>query len=155
MSEAPREETVAGYRRRVWRDLDGHDFLESFTIAGMGHGVPLAAQTAGACGKVGAFHLEAGICSTRHIARFWGLLNDADDAQITAAAGPGATRPASAASHAGLPQGSISEDTRELITQALKQAGLLGTGQRAGMATSTADPRAIIESTLRSVGLLK
>lgn len=39
----------------------------------MGHGTPLKTSGSEACGSSGPFMLEAGISSTRHIARFWGL----------------------------------------------------------------------------------
>jgi hypothetical protein len=40
----------------------------------MAHGVPLETRTGReTCGAAGAFFLDAGISSTHHIARFWGL----------------------------------------------------------------------------------
>jgi poly(hydroxyalkanoate) depolymerase family esterase len=67
-------ETVDGYPRQVWRDSAGHDVIESYTIAGMAHGAPLAAgATDPHCGMPGAFLLDVGISSTYHIAKFWGL----------------------------------------------------------------------------------
>jgi poly(hydroxyalkanoate) depolymerase family esterase len=67
-------ETVDGYPRQVWRDRAGRDVIESYTIAGMAHGAPLAAGPADAhCGVPGAFLLDVGISSTYHIAKFWGL----------------------------------------------------------------------------------
>lgn len=69
-------EMVDGHERKVWRDASGRDVVESYTIAGMGHGVPLATMGGDGCGVAGPHMLEAGICSTRHIARFWGILTD-------------------------------------------------------------------------------
>jgi poly(hydroxyalkanoate) depolymerase family esterase len=67
-------ETVDGYPRQVWRNRAGRDVIESYSIAGMAHGAPLAAGPADAhCGIPGAFLLDVGISSTYHIARFWGL----------------------------------------------------------------------------------
>lgn len=61
-----------GYARRVWRGADGRELIEAYGIAGMGHGTPL--DTAGeGLGASGPYMLEAGISSTLHIARFWGL----------------------------------------------------------------------------------
>jgi feruloyl esterase len=68
---APRRHVVDGYPRRSWR-RDGIDVVESFTITGMAHGTPLASG-AGGCGRAGAFLLDVGICSSSHIARFFGL----------------------------------------------------------------------------------
>jgi poly(hydroxyalkanoate) depolymerase family esterase len=67
-------ETVDGYPRQVWRDRAGRDIIESYTIAGMAHGAPLAAGPADThCGIPGAFLLDVGISSSYHIAKFWGL----------------------------------------------------------------------------------
>ncbi len=67
-------EIVDGYPRQVWRDRAGNDVIESYAIAGMAHGAPLAAGAADPhCGMPGAFLLDVGISSTYHIAKFWGL----------------------------------------------------------------------------------
>jgi poly(hydroxyalkanoate) depolymerase family esterase len=67
-------ETVDGYPRQVLRDRAGRDVIESYTIAGMAHGAPLAAGPADThCGIPGAFLLDVGISSSYHIAKFWGL----------------------------------------------------------------------------------
>lgn len=66
-------ETVDGHRRRVWRDREGRAVLEAFTIAGLGHGTPVDAGSPDGVGASGAYILDAGISSTHHIARFWGL----------------------------------------------------------------------------------
>ena len=66
-------ETVNGHRREVWRDANGRDLIEKWDVDGMGHGTPLDTRGSEACGKAGPHMLEAGICSTRRIAGFWGL----------------------------------------------------------------------------------
>jgi feruloyl esterase len=67
-------ETVDGYPRQVWRNRYGRAVIESYTIAGMAHGAPLATGPADAhCGIPGAFVLDVGISSSYHIAKFWGL----------------------------------------------------------------------------------
>ena len=67
------EETQTGtVTHRVWRDQAGTVRLEDYRIAGMGHGTPLA--IAEGCGQAAPYMLDAGICSTRRIAAFWGLL---------------------------------------------------------------------------------
>jgi hypothetical protein len=60
--------------------------IESYTITHMAHGTPLATGAAGAgggaddaCGAAGPFLLEAGISSSYHIARFFGLAADVRD----------------------------------------------------------------------------
>ena len=70
----PHEESVGAHRRRVWKTASGREMVEVYDIAGMAHGVPLAGGgQSPACGCVGSFHLDAGICSTHRIASFWGL----------------------------------------------------------------------------------
>jgi poly(hydroxyalkanoate) depolymerase family esterase len=70
------EDVVDGYARRLWKNA-GETVVEAVSIAGMGHGVPLAtgadAQSIGAAGE---FLLDVGICSTYHIARFFGLADE-------------------------------------------------------------------------------
>ncbi len=68
-------ETADGYSRQVWRDRRGRDVIESYTIAGMAHGAPLATGGPGDChcGIPGAFVLDVGISSSHRIAKFWGL----------------------------------------------------------------------------------
>lgn len=66
--------TVAGQSRRVWRDKAGREIIEAFSIAGMGHGTPLATGAGDEkAGTPGPYMLEAGISSSHHIAQFWGL----------------------------------------------------------------------------------
>jgi feruloyl esterase len=69
----PMEDKVDGYPRKVWR-RDGVDLVESYTISGMAHGAPLATAAHG--GEAGPFLLEAGISSSYHIARFFGLTGE-------------------------------------------------------------------------------
>jgi feruloyl esterase len=77
IAAAPVEDRIDGHARKVWR-RDGIDIVESYTIAGMAHGTPLATSTAQeACGKPGPFLLEAGISSSYRIAKFFGLTGTA------------------------------------------------------------------------------
>jgi hypothetical protein len=72
LSESPSHEgLVESFPRRVWKDANGNAQIEAFSINGMAHGVPLATEEN--CGSAGAFFLDVGISSTRHIARFWSL----------------------------------------------------------------------------------
>jgi poly(hydroxyalkanoate) depolymerase family esterase len=69
-----REEIVDGYSRRVWTNAAGEDVLEQYSISGMGHGTPVAVRSGPERhGAAGPFLLDAGIPSSYHIARFWGL----------------------------------------------------------------------------------
>jgi poly(hydroxyalkanoate) depolymerase family esterase len=64
------EQIVDGHSRQVWWNADGETVIESYTIADMAHGIPLASSEGGI---VGPFMIEAGISSSDHIAKFFGL----------------------------------------------------------------------------------
>ena len=67
---------VDGYPRQVWWDADGETIVESYSITDMAHGTPLGiAETDKRYGTQGAFMIEAGISSSYHIAKFFGLTN--------------------------------------------------------------------------------
>jgi poly(hydroxyalkanoate) depolymerase family esterase len=66
--------TQNGHARAIWFNAAGDEVIESFTVSRMAHGTPLATGTAvDACGNAGPFLLEAGISSSWHIAKFFGL----------------------------------------------------------------------------------
>ena len=65
---------VDGFPREVWLNERGDELIESYTIANMAHGAPLAVGEAeGACGAPGPFLLSVGISSSYHIAKFFGI----------------------------------------------------------------------------------
>jgi len=65
---------VDGFPREVWLNESGDELIESYTIANMAHGTPLAVGEAeGACGAPGPFLLSVGISSSYHIAKFFGI----------------------------------------------------------------------------------
>jgi poly(hydroxyalkanoate) depolymerase family esterase len=65
---------VDGYPRDVWWNADGETVVESYTITDMSHGTPLGvADNDQRYGTEGAFLIEAGISSSFHIAKFFGL----------------------------------------------------------------------------------
>ena len=67
-------DTVQGHAHEVFTDAGGKPLVEIYTIAGMGHGTPVdPGPGPEQCGRAGAFILDAGICSSLRIARFWGL----------------------------------------------------------------------------------
>ena len=73
-SEPMSEGMVDGYPRQVWWDDDGETLVESYTVTDMGHGTPLGlADNDKRYGSEGAFLIEAGISSSYHIAKFFGL----------------------------------------------------------------------------------
>ena len=68
------EGTVDGYPRQVWWNSDGETVVESYAITDMAHGTPLGvAESDERYGVPGAFMIEAGISSSYHIAKFFGL----------------------------------------------------------------------------------
>lgn len=65
---------VDGYPHQQWWNADGETVVEAFTITDMAHGTPLGlAANDKRYGKQGPFLLEAGISSSYHIAKFFGV----------------------------------------------------------------------------------
>jgi len=75
LSEPPMAKTMMdGYPREVWWNADGETIVESYTVTGMAHGTPLGrGENDHAYGSEGPFLIEAGISSSYHIAKFFGL----------------------------------------------------------------------------------
>ena len=68
------EGSVDGHPRQVWWNDDGETLVECYTITDMAHGAPLGlADNDKRYGSEGAFLIEAGISSSYHIAKFFGL----------------------------------------------------------------------------------
>ena len=113
-------EVVDGHRREAWSDTQGGVVIERYDVHGMGHGTPLDTRGSDSCGVAGPHMLEAGICSTRRLANFWGLVSTAPgqreavpppyDAELKR------LRPTTAAGNSG--PGAVIED-------ALRAAGLM------------------------------
>lgn len=83
-----RTDVEGGHIRRVWSDASGRDVIEEHRIAGLGHGTPLRTSGAESSGVAGPYMLEAGISSTREIARFWGLSQSCRASARPTTAGP-------------------------------------------------------------------
>ncbi|GII24432.1 extracellular catalytic domain type 1 short-chain-length polyhydroxyalkanoate depolymerase [Planosporangium mesophilum] len=64
--------TVGGYPHRVYTDGSGRAVVETYQIAGMSHGQPVA-PTAEQCGRVGTYAHNVGVCAALHMGQFWGL----------------------------------------------------------------------------------
>jgi poly(hydroxyalkanoate) depolymerase family esterase len=65
---------VRGHTRRVWCDETGAEVIEAYSISGMGHGVPVALiHGSDRCGNVAAFHFDVGLCASSQIIAFWGI----------------------------------------------------------------------------------
>lgn len=125
------EAMVDGHARRQWLNSDGDAVVESFTIAGMAHGTPLGvADTGERFGSPGPFLLEAGIASSYHIAKFFGLTGrihlavDAEPAPKQHHAGTTA-QSAADGQFAQPGAGRRGIDVAAVITKALTAAGLI------------------------------
>lgn len=66
---------VDNHPRARWIGDDGKALIEQYSITGMAHGVPLDPRRGGgdALGAAGAHMLDVGLCSTLHIAEFFGI----------------------------------------------------------------------------------
>ena len=71
------DRTDGNHRVRKWRNKNAEAVIEAHTIAGMGHGVPLALRGKNRCGAAGPFHFDVGVPSSRHILSFFEIV-DAD-----------------------------------------------------------------------------
>lgn len=71
-------EEGANYTRRVFKDAQGKALVESFELRGFGHATPIDPDGRDEpCRTLGdAFIVDANICSSHRIARFWGLLGE-------------------------------------------------------------------------------
>ncbi|RXG92347.1 esterase [Bradyrhizobium zhanjiangense] len=142
LPEVPMAETnVDGYPRQAWWNQDGETLVESYAITDMAHGTPLGlADNDQRYGMEGAFLIEAGISSSYHIAKFFGLTGWIAEAAPKAEAKPATPKPAlTPAPHlarsiraavAAQPAEAKRERTRsfdlgQIITRALTAAGLM------------------------------
>jgi len=113
----PTRTALIGRRRQdVWLSAGGEPVVELNTIAGLGHGAPLAASSPGGVGKAGPFLLEAGVSSSLELLRFWGL---AAEAPASEAAEPSPPPPPRHSARSGV------HDIQGVITRALTAAGLI------------------------------
>ena len=152
LPETPMAETIVdGYPRQAWWGKDGETLVESFAITDMAHGTPLGlADNDQRYGVEGAFLIEAGISSSYHIAKFFGLTDwiaDAAKAEAKSATKPAAKPVSKPAAKPGLSpaphlarsiRAAIAEqpaepkreqarsfDLGQIITRALTAAGLM------------------------------
>jgi poly(hydroxyalkanoate) depolymerase family esterase len=95
LPSAPMSEgTVDGYPRQIWWNADGETVVESYTITGMAHGTPLGTvEDDERYGAQGAFLIEAGISSSYHIAKFFGLTQWIGESRTAAKKEPASKAP--------------------------------------------------------------
>ncbi len=129
--------------RRRCRNPAGKSVIESYTIPAMAHGTPLATGSSDEnVGVPGDFLLDAGISSSYHIAKFWGLTGHpravptrrSESASIVPAAPRQDRATAETSGAAGDPESDAPKptsprtrliDVQAVITHALKAAGLM------------------------------
>jgi len=120
------------WTRQRWLGDDGAVMVETNTLAGLGHGMPLAATGADAIGGAAPYMIETGVSSALEIARFWGLapagaaMRARPRAEAHAeprAAGIGAAGIGAGVMHAVSPH--VSAKVGDVIAKALKSAGLM------------------------------
>ena len=121
--QAPKVDRIDGSLRRQWRDRGGRSVIESWTVDGMGHGTPIATRGADACGVAGPYMLDAGISSTRHIARGWGLAVETGTLEVRQAPKLPKSPPVGAAVQT-VPRPGAG-GVGEVIENALRSAGLM------------------------------
>lgn len=131
---SPERSAVGPHARSVWRDEAGIARIEAFEVAGMGHGTPLDGTDD--IGVPAAFMLDAGISSTRHIARFWQLTETGTELSLPGrpratsdtVSGPAAARPRPAAAQSRATAAKASGPAAgvgKVIEDALRAAGLM------------------------------
>lgn len=108
----------ANWEHRVWRDAAGRAAVEHWSIADMGHGVPIDPAGPAGLGKAGPYMLDVGLSSTQVIARAWGL---GEVAPAAAGGGRDAKRRAAEPSPADTPAHTV----HAVIHRALRAAGLV------------------------------
>jgi poly(hydroxyalkanoate) depolymerase family esterase len=79
---APVADTVDGQSHAIYKNASGKVLVETFEVAGMAHGVPVA-PTAG-CGATATYAFDKGICAATHIASFFGITSAASPADAGA-----------------------------------------------------------------------
>jgi poly(hydroxyalkanoate) depolymerase family esterase len=65
-------ETTDGHQHATWKNEAGVAVIETYAISGMSHGVPV--KPSAGCGRTGQYALDKGICGSRRVATFFGLI---------------------------------------------------------------------------------
>lgn len=112
---------IGRYARRVWRNPKGEVVVELHTVAGLGHGTPIAASGADGCGAPGPWILEAGVSSSLESLRSWGI----EHSGRPQAASQARPRKAKLGSAGAGPPPTPALRIGDTINHALRSAGLL------------------------------
>jgi poly(hydroxyalkanoate) depolymerase family esterase len=121
---------VDGVPHHAWKDANGRLVLETFSVLGLGHAVPIDPKAANSEARIGQpipHVVASGISSTWHIATGWGLTT------VRRAVSPHVVTQAQAASSAAQPQAH----------------------GWSGLRTKLGEPASAIERGLRAAGLLR
>jgi poly(3-hydroxybutyrate) depolymerase len=108
------------HRLTRWKDASGEVLVEAHRLAGLGHGVPIAAGGVDGCGAAAPWVLEAGVSSSLEMARAWKLDG------VRRATAPRRAEPQAGAQARPARPGPLPVDLNAVISRALKSAGLLG-----------------------------
>ncbi|HJP67455.1 MAG TPA: PHB depolymerase family esterase [Sphingomicrobium sp.] len=123
-----RVDQVSRHTRRVWIDKKGKEVIEEYLVDGMSHGTPLSTHEEDSAEVTGPHMLEAGISSTKHIARFWGLDGRQPKERTAAASKPFVTTapgPNTAQRTSSEPRAQVARSLRKVIEDALRRGGLM------------------------------
>ena len=136
-----RSDVIDGFPHRVWCDASGRILIEENSIAGMGHGTPIATTGPNSYGAAGPFMLDVGISSTFHIARSWGLTDEAESVEKNMFSHTDSSHPTAvdrvrepeadpASIHSGAserrpPLAQMATGVKKVIEDALRAAGLM------------------------------
>ncbi|MBU2327081.1 MAG: PHB depolymerase family esterase [Alphaproteobacteria bacterium] len=104
-----------GHALETWKDASGRNAIEHYRIVGMGHGTPVDATNG--YGRPAAHMLDAGISSTVHIARAWGLTPSFERREM-----PATSDTQGSTAHPPQPK---TDAIEEVIEGALRAAGLM------------------------------
>jgi poly(hydroxyalkanoate) depolymerase family esterase len=150
------EGRLGGHLRRGWQNARGDTVIEAITLRGMAHGVPVA-RHGERFGEVGPFFLDAGISSSHHIARFWGLAEaEAELPEIAAPLISDARTPVAEGEVLAPVQPARAEpfNPNAIIAAAFAAAGLPVPKTAEGVTPAeTVAPEPIIEAALKAAGL--
>jgi feruloyl esterase len=157
--------TINGHPHRIWRDADGESLIESYTITGMSHGLPLEpGDQPHQCGTAAPYFLDVGISSTYRIATFFGVTEGkAAQEQVQQSTRENQTPRPDPSAHSAvataretteeplegevLPAGTQSENERDETRRSSKKSQ--------GDASFGIDVQAIIKDSLAAAGLYK
>jgi poly(hydroxyalkanoate) depolymerase family esterase len=67
-------DTLAGQPHQAWKDANGRIVVETVSVTGMDHGVPIDAKHG--CGTAAPYILDVGLCSALEVAKFFGIVAD-------------------------------------------------------------------------------